>query len=36
VRTITALALGALAESASPYGIDAFYSVLIPLWHGIK
>ena len=32
---ITALALAALAEAATPYGIEAFDSVLIPLWDGI-
>merc|ERR1719412_1008530 len=36
VRTITALALAALAEAASPYGIEAFDSVLKPLWKGIR
>ncbi|KAI4838995.1 splicing factor 3B subunit 1 [Plasmodium brasilianum] len=35
VRTITALALAALAEAAAPYGIEAFDSVLRPLWKGI-
>jgi len=35
VRTITALALAALAEAAAPYGIEAFDTVLRPLWHGI-
>jgi splicing factor 3B subunit 1 len=35
VRTITALALAALAEAASPYGIESFGSVLEPLWKGI-
>mmetsp|Transcript_32829 Transcript_32829/g.50147 ORF Transcript_32829/g.50147 Transcript_32829/m.50147 type:complete len:453 (-) Transcript_32829:1103-2461(-) len=35
VRTITALALAALAEASAPYGIEAFDSVLIPLWAGI-
>jgi len=35
VRTITALALAALAEAATPYGIEAFDTVLIPLWDGI-
>jgi splicing factor 3B subunit 1 len=34
VRTITALCLAALAEAASPYGIEAFDSVLKPLWKG--
>lgn len=32
---MTALALAALAEAATPYGIEAFYSVLLPLWDGI-
>jgi splicing factor 3B subunit 1 len=36
VRTITALALAALAEASTPYGIEAFKSVLIPLWEGIQ
>ena len=36
VRTITALALSALAEASNPYGIEAFDSVLIPLWDGIQ
>jgi splicing factor 3B subunit 1 len=36
VRTITALALSALAEASYPYGIEAFESVLIPLWDGIS
>ena len=35
VRTITALALSALAEASNPYGIEAFDQVLIPLWDGI-
>ncbi|CAD7926470.1 unnamed protein product [Amoebophrya sp. A120] len=35
VRTMTALALAALAEAATPYGIEAFDSVLRPLWKGI-
>lgn len=34
VRTITSLALAALAEAATPYGIEAFKSVLITLWDG--
>lgn len=34
VRTITALALSALAEASNPYGIEAFDSVLIPLGEG--
>ena len=36
VRTITALAMAALAEAATPYGIDSFDSVLKPLWKGIR
>ncbi|RLN49617.1 hypothetical protein BBJ28_00002632 [Nothophytophthora sp. Chile5] len=34
VRTITALALAALAEASHPYGIESFDSVLRPLWQG--
>jgi len=34
-RTITALALAALAEAAHPYGIESFDPVLEPLWRGI-
>jgi splicing factor 3B subunit 1 len=36
VRTITALCLSALAEASNPYGIEAFDSVLRPLWKGIR
>ncbi|XP_052737619.1 splicing factor 3B subunit 1 [Bicyclus anynana] len=36
VRTITALASAALAEAATPYGIESFDSVLKPLWKGIR
>jgi len=36
VRTICALSLAALAEAATPYGIEAFDSVLKPLWKGIR
>ncbi len=36
VKTITALALSALAEAANPYGIEAFDSVLVPLMDGIQ
>ncbi|KAM9344269.1 LOW QUALITY PROTEIN: splicing factor 3B subunit 1 [Pholidichthys leucotaenia] len=32
VRTISALAIAALAEAAAPYGIESFDSVLKPLW----
>ncbi|KAI8897767.1 splicing factor 3B subunit 1 [Globomyces pollinis-pini] len=35
VRTVTALALAALAEAASPYGIESFESVIDPLFEGI-
>lgn len=35
VRTIAALAIGALAEAAAPYGIEAFDCVLRHLWRGI-
>lgn len=35
VRTITALAMAALAEAAFPYGIEAFDTVLRPLFKGI-
>eukprot|EP01064_Diplonema_japonicum_P022447 TRINITY_DN3224_c3_g1_i2.p1 TRINITY_DN3224_c3_g1~~TRINITY_DN3224_c3_g1_i2.p1 ORF type:complete len:1226 (+),score=379.07 TRINITY_DN3224_c3_g1_i2:63-3680(+) len=34
VKTATALALAALAEAAAPYGIEAFDSVVKPLWTG--
>ncbi|KAF2068826.1 hypothetical protein CYY_009853 [Polysphondylium violaceum] len=36
VRTITALAISALAEASTPYGIESFDSVLKPLWYGIR
>jgi splicing factor 3B subunit 1 len=36
VRTMTALAIAALAEAAHPYGIESFDSVLKPLWLGIR
>lgn len=36
VKTITALTLAALAEAASPYGIESFDDVLEPLWRGIR
>lgn len=36
VRTMTALALAALAEASAPYGIEAFENVIKPLWDGIK
>ncbi|KAJ7761918.1 armadillo-type protein [Mycena maculata] len=36
VRTMTALSIAALAEAATPYGIEAFGVVLEPLWSGIR
>ena len=36
MRIITALAIAALAEAATPYGIEAFEGVLVPLWDGIN
>ena len=36
VRTITALSIAALAEAATPYGIESFDNVLKPLWKGIR
>lgn len=36
VKTITALSIAALAEAASPYGIESFDDVLEPLWKGIR
>jgi len=36
VKTITALALAALAEASAPYGIEAFDDVLEPLWRGVR
>lgn len=35
IRTIASLALSALAEAATPYGIESFDPVLKPLWKGI-
>lgn len=35
VRTVTALALAALAEASTPFGIESFEIVLKPLWEGI-
>jgi len=35
VRTITALSIAAMAEAATPYGIESFDNVLKPLWKGI-
>ena len=36
VKTMTALALSALAEASAPYGIESFENVLKPLWMGIR
>jgi len=36
VRSMTALALASLAESAHPYGVDSFEPVLEPLWRGVR
>ncbi|KAJ3386546.1 Splicing factor 3B subunit 1 [Lobulomyces angularis] len=36
VKTMTALAISALAEAASPYGVESFDEALIPLWDGIQ
>merc|ERR1711959_144864 len=36
VRTITALAISALAEAAAPFGIESLDPVLRPLWEGIR
>ncbi|ORY01982.1 armadillo-type protein [Clohesyomyces aquaticus] len=36
VRMVTALALAALAEAATPYGIESFDNILNPLWTGAR
>lgn len=36
VRTVTALALAAMAEASAPYGIEAFDCVLEQLWVGMR
>jgi splicing factor 3B subunit 1 len=36
VRTMVALAIASLAESAAPYGIESFEPVLRPIWKGIR
>ncbi|TKA28158.1 hypothetical protein B0A50_04129 [Salinomyces thailandicus] len=36
VRTVTSLALGALAEASHPYGIESFDDILNPLWTGAR
>lgn len=36
VRTVTSLAIAALAEAANPYGIESFQNILSPLWNGAR
>ena len=36
VRTVTSLAIAALAEAANPYGIESFDDILNPLWQGSR
>ena len=36
VRTVTSLAIAALAEAANPYGIESFDDILNPLWGGSR
>jgi splicing factor 3B subunit 1 len=36
VRTVTSLAIAALAEAANPYGIESFDHILNPLWTGAR
>lgn len=36
VRTVTSLALAALAEASYPYGIESFDEILNPLWTGAR
>jgi splicing factor 3B subunit 1 len=36
VRTVTSLAIAALAEAATPYGIESFDPILSPLWTGAR
>jgi splicing factor 3B subunit 1 len=36
VKTVTALALAALAEASAPYGFESFGNVLKPLWEGVE
>lgn len=36
VRTVTSLAIAALAEAANPYGIESFDTILNPLWTGAR
>lgn len=36
VRTVTALAIAALAEASNPFGIESFDDILVPLWSGAR
>jgi splicing factor 3B subunit 1 len=36
VRTVTSLAIAALAEASNPYGIESFEDILNPLWTGAR
>ncbi|ODA78328.1 hypothetical protein RJ55_05709 [Drechmeria coniospora] len=36
VRTVTSLAIAALAEASNPYGIESFDEILNPLWTGAR
>ncbi|KAK3330805.1 armadillo-type protein [Apodospora peruviana] len=36
VRTVTSLAIAALAEASNPYGIESFDTILNPLWTGAR
>ncbi|KAI9753640.1 MAG: plasma membrane calcium [Chaenotheca gracillima] len=36
VRTVTSLAIAALAEAANPYGVESFDDILNPLWTGAR
>lgn len=36
VRTVTSLAIAALAEASNPYGIESFQDILGPLWTGAR
>jgi splicing factor 3B subunit 1 len=36
VRTVTSLAIAALAEASNPYGIESFDDILNPLWTGAR
>lgn len=36
VKTVTSLAIAALAEASNPYGIESFDDILNPLWTGAR